>query len=165
MKQIFILGQNNSGIKEIGKELKGWGIKEVEMDDISRDMLKHIQEKTSSGKLVTLARVEKEFANKIKERLQGEFFVADNWSIKTHRIYKRYCDPIFIIVFRNPIDLAIELEQQVGNFEQALDLVIQEENLLIEATGILEGDRIYVSWDEYLRDKDGVLKNIKDFIK
>ncbi len=162
--QIFILGQKNSGIKEIGEELKDGGIKEVEMDDISKDMLKHIQESSKNRKPVTLARLERAFADKIKDKLQGDFFVADNWSIKTHRIYKRYCNPVYIIVFRNPIDLAKELAEQVG-FEQALDLIIQEDTLLTEAIKLLEGDRIYISWDEYLRDKDEVLKKIKDFIK
>ncbi len=164
MKQVFILGQRNSGIKEIGKELKSWGIKEVEMDDLSQEMLQHIRNNINEKRSITLARIEREFGDKIKEKLQGDFFVADDWSIKTHRIYKRFCDPVCIIVFRNPIDLAKELEKHTGNFEQALGIVIQEDALLIEAAGLLEADKIYVSYDEYLQDKERVLKSIKDFI-
>jgi len=164
MKQIFVIGQKNSGIKEIGKHLKDWGIKEIEMDDLSKKMLEYIRDNSNEKKFTTLAKLERKFADKIKEKIKGDFFIADDWSIKTHRIYKRYCDPIFIIMFRNPIDLAKELEKQTGNFEQALNLITQEDALLMESLKLLGEDRIYISYDEYLRDKERVLKNIKEFI-
>lgn len=165
MRQIFVLGQKNSGIKEIGDHIRGWGVKEIVMDDVSKEMLQYIQENTSSKSYVTFAKLEKQFADIIKKKLKGDFFVADDWSIKTHRIYKRYCNPLHIIVFRNSVDLARQLDEVIGNFEQALEVVLQEDSMLVEAIKLLEEDRIYVSYDEYVKDKEKVLNNIKKFLQ